>query len=108
VVDRLARTRNGKVDKRAIADTLASAAVPTVAPSSATERRLLDLWSELLGRDDFGVLDRFVDLGGHSLLAMTVAARIESDFGVRVPPSRLFSAGTVADLARLVDELVAG
>lgn len=107
LVDRLAQTPAGKLDKRTIAEQLANADAPRVPPRTSTERRLHALWSELLHRDDFGVLDRFLDLGGHSLLAMTVAARIEAEIGVRVPTSRMFSAGTISDLAGLVDELTA-
>ena len=108
LVERLPRTANGKVDKRAVVRELLTAPVPRIAPRSDTERRVFDLWRELLGRDDFGILDRFLDVGGHSLLAVSLADRVESAFGVRVPLSRLFFAGSVAELSELIDELAAG
>lgn len=106
IVDRLPQTPSAKVDKRTVAEELLTVPVRRVEPRSDTEKHLHDLWFELLHRDDFGIFDRFLDVGGHSLLAVTLAARIETDLGVHVPVSRLFFAGTIAELAQVVDGLV--
>jgi len=81
-------------------------AVGYVAPRTATEERLAELWRELLGVERVGVEDHFFDLGGHSLLAMQVLSRVREVFGVEVPLAALFAESpTVANLARAVSRL---
>jgi acyl carrier protein len=74
-----------------------------VAPRTPTETSLADVWGEILGLDGVGVQDRFVDLGGQSLSAMMMIAAIERRLAVRLSPRDLEAAGTIAELAELVD-----
>jgi FkbH-like protein len=74
-----------------------------VAPRTATEERLAEIWRELLGVDRVGVHDHFFDLGGQSLLATQLLSRVRETLGVEVPLNALFEeAPTVANLARAV------
>jgi acyl carrier protein len=52
---------------------------------AATERTLLQIWSEVLNTDPIGVYDDFLSLGGDSLAAMRCINRIIATFGVEVP-----------------------
>jgi acyl transferase domain-containing protein/tryptophanase/acyl carrier protein len=47
-----------------------------VAPRDETERRMANIWSEVLGVDRIGIHDDFFELGGHSLLALQLANRL--------------------------------
>ena len=51
---------------------------------------------------DIGPDDGFFDLGGNSLLAMSVIAELDRRFAAQVPPSALFDAPTVPQLAELI------
>ncbi|WGF87874.1 amino acid adenylation domain-containing protein [Marinivivus vitaminiproducens] len=99
----LPRLPNGKIDRKAL-PALAPAAGRTerVAPRDATETRLAQLWSEVLGTGAIGIHDNFFELGGHSLLAIRVVGSIEQTFGVSVPLKALFQSPTVAGLARVI------
>lgn len=35
-----------------------------------TEERILEVWKQVFGREDFGIDDNFFELGGNSLMAM--------------------------------------
>ena len=48
----------------------------------ATERRLAELWCELLEVPSVGATTDFFDLGGHSLLATRLMTRVRETFGV--------------------------
>ena len=106
----LPRTAHGKVDREALAAS-PGAALPRsgghAAPRSNTERRLLRLWTGLLGRHDFGVHDSFFDVGGHSLRATQLAARALAEFGVELPLRSIFEHPTVAAQAALIKALTA-
>jgi len=64
-------------------------AIEFVAPRTATERRLAELFSEALHVPRVGVYDNFFDLGGHSLLCFRVIERIERELGKRLSPRTL-------------------
>jgi len=105
-LESLPRTRNGKVDPRALpgpgpADSESDAAF--VAPHTLVERTLAAIWETVLGVGHVGVQDEFFQLGGHSLLATQVISRIRTAFGIELPLRALFEAPTVAGLAGLIE-----
>ncbi len=79
------------------------AATP-VAPATATETVVLEVWRELLSSPDIGVLDDFFSRGGHSLLAVRMLARVEKATGVNLRARAVFEMPTVRGLATLIDE----
>ena len=99
----LPMTPNGKVDRKALPEALASIAPSdAVAPRSETERALAGLWKELLGVSQPGVHDNFFDLGGHSLLVARLSRRIETEFGQRPSMAALFNAANLGEMAALL------
>ncbi|MES1244335.1 MAG: amino acid adenylation domain-containing protein, partial [Acidobacteriota bacterium] len=99
-LDVLPLTPNGKVDRRALPKPERAAGFTPA--RNETERRLAEIWSEVLGGAQVGVLDNFFDLGGRSLLAIEILARVRNAFGVELPPRTLFESPTIAELAEAV------
>ncbi|WP_146057350.1 type I polyketide synthase, partial [Streptomyces sp. SM12] len=79
---------------------LAQAYVP---PSGQRERRLAEVWEDVLGIEGVGSRDNFADLGGTSLMALQLVKRIQKTFGIAVSPVSLFEAPTVQTMAALLD-----
>lgn len=105
-IDELPLTRNGKVDRSALAALrLARESVDLeyVAPRTTVEQRLVSIWSQLLGLDRIGIHDNFFRLGGHSLLAAQAIGRIAEDLHVELPVGILFDKATVEELALAVE-----
>ncbi|MBZ0301954.1 MAG: polyketide synthase dehydratase domain-containing protein, partial [Anaerolineae bacterium] len=75
-----------------------------VAPHSPIERKLAEIWSELLGIEEVGIHDNFFDLGGHSLLAVRLFAQIRKLYQVAFSLSILFEAETIAELAERITQ----
>jgi non-ribosomal peptide synthetase component F len=75
---------------------------------TATEAALLGLWAALLGRRDIAPDDDFFAVGGHSLLAMRLVAAIADRLGCELPLISIFEAPTIRQLARRVEERLAG
>ncbi|MEO7732398.1 MAG: thioesterase domain-containing protein, partial [Kofleriaceae bacterium] len=75
-----------------------------VGPRDVTELKLAKLWQNILRCDLVGAYDNFFDLGGHSLLALDLMARIEDEFGVRLPMSALLEHPTIEAVARQLRE----
>jgi acyl carrier protein len=74
-----------------------------VSPCTRIELELARIWEEILDVRPIGVRDNFFALGGHSLLAVRLAARIEQSFGRSLPLAELFRAGTIEELAQVLE-----
>ncbi|SFX78277.1 amino acid adenylation domain-containing protein, partial [Pseudomonas sp. NFACC43] len=96
-------TANGKLDRRALPapDRQALQRQPYAAPQGATELRLAQLWSRLLGVEQIGRDDNFFALGGHSLLLVQLLDGLREQ-GMDVAVGALLSAENLAALARQV------
>ena len=64
-------------------------------------------WAEILGVEQIGVHDAFLELGGDSLLAMRLVTRVEEAFHADVPLRLLLEAPTVAAMAAAITQRLA-
>lgn len=108
-LDALPLTLNGKIDRAALplpdeTNTLRDGTI--VAPTTITERRLVEIVTPLLGLAQIGIDDNFFLLGGHSLLGTQMIARVAETFGVNLLLRSLFEAPTIRQLATEVERLV--
>jgi amino acid adenylation domain-containing protein len=97
-------TANGKLDRKTL-ESLGrerQEARSEVGPRDLIELRLTQIWQELLSLPSVGSGDDFFELGGHSMLVVLLMARIEREFGRRLPAAILFRAPTVEALARIL------
>ncbi|OLF04420.1 hypothetical protein BLA60_40970 [Actinophytocola xinjiangensis] len=96
VVAALPLTANGKLDRAALP---APATASTVAePDGPVEAILLEVWQEVLGRQDFGVEDVFFRFGGDSIRGIRVRAAAQRR-GVTFPLRHVFKYPTIRQLA---------
>ena len=109
-LERLPLTANGKVDRRVLpAPEMGDLQRGKyVAPRTELERRLCEIWEELLGVDRVGIEDDFFELGGHSLLATRVVSRVRLALGREMPLRMLFEHPTIGDLCESLPELSGG
>ncbi len=78
-------------------------ATPYIAPRSATEKKLVSVWSELLQVDKVGIDDNFFELGGDSLMALKMVVRLHSNHGLSMPVVKLFQFPSIGKLADFLD-----
>ncbi|MDI3422645.1 amino acid adenylation domain-containing protein [Streptomyces luteolus] len=101
-LDRIPLTPNGKADRKALLRQLpqqsATPEAEHVAPRTATETTLAEIWSEVLGVERVGVHDDYYALGGDSILMLRVRAGAERR-GLRLALTDIARHPTVADLA---------
>jgi amino acid adenylation domain-containing protein len=104
VLESLPKTGSGKVDRRALPapDAPTVPAESYVAPETEAERRLAEIWAEVLKVERVGTRDNFFELGGHSLLATQVVSRARIAFGAELPLRAVFERPTVGELAALL------
>ncbi len=98
VLDAMPLSANGKLDRRALPEP-ERVATEYVAPVTAAEAAVAQVFAELLDVPQVGATDNYFELGGNSLAATRAVARINSALNAGIGVRDLFEAPTVRDLA---------
>ena len=102
VLGELPMTPNNKIDRKALPAPQAPeprSDAPDAAFMTPQQRRVAELWRNVLRIDRVRLNDNFFDLGGHSLLLVKLHAELKREFGTDFPLVELFQLTTVASQA---------
>ena len=103
-LDAVPLTDNGKVDRKALPIALpVETAKPGNVRGDAVFERVTAIWKEVLQIEEVGANDNFFDLGGHSMLLLSMQAKVESAFGIRVSRVEFFRNPTVTGLTTFLE-----
>ncbi len=107
VRDELPRTSQGKIDRQGLSalGLFFGNGRDYVAPRTPVEKKVAELWSELLGVDLVSANHSFFDLGGHSLLVMQFITRVRQTWQVELPVRAFFKSPTVTGVAETIAQL---
>jgi hypothetical protein len=109
VVDKLPLDPNGKVDRRALLESV----LPTLGslacgledePHDFLEKAIWSIWRDILPGRRIGRHDRFYDLGGDSLSVLHMMARVEKMVGRTIGLRPLLAGGSIVAIAAAVRE----
>jgi acyl carrier protein len=106
-LDALPKTPNGKTDRLTLPfppRERPSLDTPFASPETSVEKKLAQIWAEVLGLEAVGINDNYFELGGNSLLAVRLFLEIEKRFGQSLPWASIIKAPTIALLAGLLEE----
>jgi len=102
-LDEMPLNLNGKVDKKALPPVeYKRKTSETDHPTDETERRLVEIWQDVLKLKEISVHDNFFDLGGDSLLAMTLLLEIEKSFATHLPLAVISQASNIKGQAEML------
>ena len=109
-VDQIPLGATGKVQRVGLSQRLnietrrTAAAGPRAEPRDETERRIIDVFAEVLGLDEpIGATDDFFDLGADSMHLEELLDDIARAFGREVPASELLRGASPRQIAALLD-----
>jgi amino acid adenylation domain-containing protein len=102
-------TPNGKLDRKALplpntTDVVRDGAI--AAPTTPTEKRLVDIVAPLLGLEQVGIDDNFFLIGGNSLMGVQLVMQVVDVFGIDFLLRTLFDTPTVRQLAAGIERLM--
>ncbi|MCP5102655.1 MAG: amino acid adenylation domain-containing protein [bacterium] len=105
-MDRMPLTPNGKVDRKALPEPEAGEQQPYVAPRDEIEKKLVDIWTQVLGvpGEETGIDTNFFDLGGNSLMAIVTGSKIHKAFDVKIQLTDIFELQTIREIAVFIKE----
>ncbi|MCX6579231.1 MAG: amino acid adenylation domain-containing protein [Candidatus Aminicenantes bacterium] len=99
---------NGKIDRKALPEPgVGDAAKEYMPPRNAVEKKLAEIWAEVLKlQSPVGIIDNFFDLGGHSLNATVLTARMHKAFNVKIPLKEFLQGGCIREVAKYINGAV--
>ena len=109
VLNEIPLNPSGKVDRKALpVPELDRSALGSnlVAPGTATEETLANIWREVLKLKTIGINDNFFELGGDSIATIQVAMQISRTFQIELQPVVLFEIPTIAELADHIEDIL--
>lgn len=79
--------------------------VEYVPPQNPIEKKLAEIWAELLHIEKVGANDDFFQLGGHSLLAIEIIARVNQEFLLDIETPTFFNSESnkLAKFAQIIE-----
>jgi amino acid adenylation domain-containing protein len=105
-LDSLPLMPNGKVNREKLPDPGLSAREERVIvpPTNEIEKKLLEIWSQLLGKEEqsISIHDNFFELGGHSLKATTMVSKIHKELDAKIELVEIFKNPTISEISPLI------
>ncbi|MCP4148491.1 MAG: AMP-binding protein, partial [bacterium] len=103
-LEKLPLTPFGKIDRKALPEPGKNKRTSNKyqAPTDETEKKLVEIWQEVLGLKPIGVTDNFFEMGGHSLKGINIITQIHKTFQVELPLPKLFEKPFIKELAQYI------
>lgn len=77
-----------------------------VEPRTDTEKKVANLWKEILNLDKVGVYDNFFQIGGTSLMAAQLIIKFQMEFEMTLPVRIFFDNSSVEQMAAYIDAIL--
>lgn len=78
--------------------------IALVEPRTSNEEVLTRIWTQILGLDQVGINDHFLELGGNSLQAIQIISQVLNTFQVELAMGSFLESPTVADMAMIITQ----
>ncbi|TDB48315.1 non-ribosomal peptide synthetase [Photorhabdus luminescens] len=103
-IDKILVNANGKLDiarLQASVNTVKSISSDVTVPHNDIEKLILDIWREVLKRDDIDMQAKFLELGGDSFKSLVVFGRLRRHFP-NLTVAQLFKYPSIESLAKVL------
>ena len=100
------KTINGKINKDELTidiDDIISRNEQDLNKLTENEKKILDIWCDVLKTKNILTTDNFFDVGGSSLLAISIMSKIESAFSIDLGLRVFFDSPKIRDLAEVIE-----
>lgn len=106
-LDEIPITQNGKVDRKTLPNPNSKDSIrkENVAPRNEIEKKLVEIWEEILGVEKVGITDNFFQLGGNSLHIMQILSKVNKSMNVSFSIDVFFRNATIAALSNMLTSI---
>ncbi len=103
-IDELPLNANGKLNKRALPEiNFTNYGFEENIPAHSS--KLLNIWCEVLGRENINVNDKFFNCGGNSLKALLLKIKIQQSYGIEFSIEKILNNPSISQLEKLLAKL---
>ncbi|HLP47394.1 MAG TPA: amino acid adenylation domain-containing protein, partial [Candidatus Kapabacteria bacterium] len=106
-LDKIPLTPNGKVDYNALVankENVMEDNKECIPPQNVVEKKLVDIWKKVLGREEVGINQNFFTIGGDSIKSIQIISRMRSA-GYKLEMKDIFQYPVILNLAPRVKKL---
>ncbi|MBD3557353.1 amino acid adenylation domain-containing protein [Planktothrix sp. FACHB-1355] len=106
-VDKIPLTSNGKVDRVELRKMKSGSLESTIlfaAPRTASERKIAEIWKEILKVEEIGIHHNFFSVGGHSLLLLQLREKLSKALARPISVIDLFRYPSIGAFADFLEE----
>jgi acyl carrier protein len=75
-----------------------------IAPESEIEKKIADIWKEVIQVEKTGVNDNFFEIGGNSLNIVQVKSKLKDVFGIDIPIAVMFEYPTIRSFVHYLEQ----
>lgn len=104
ILDDIPLNTSGKIDRKALPEPDLVSHEKFVAPESFYEKKLQEVWKDILNLKDVGVTHNFFDIGGNSLLAISIVSEIRERMNIGLEPIHILEYPNIRGLAQYLSE----
>lgn len=106
-IEKMPLTPSGKIDRKELSgyQRIIEVGSPYEPPRNDKERTLQNIWQDILGVAQIGMLDNFFELGGNSLKAGMLVSSIRKVFNVELTITQVFRSKTIRNLLPLFRQM---
>ncbi|PCK29550.1 non-ribosomal peptide synthetase [Pseudoalteromonas piscicida] len=106
VLEEMPLSANGKTDRKGLPAPSFNRErnKPMTLPSSEQEKKVLELWLQVLGVDKVSIDDNFFELGGNSLKLVNLTELLNKEFEQSFSPLQLFQFPTIKQFVALLNQ----
>jgi acyl transferase domain-containing protein len=79
---------------------------PYAAPENDLELDVANAWQAVLGIEQIGTHDNFLELGGHSLIGIQIIHRLRDAYQVSLPMDTIFKSPTVSEMSQVILQMI--
>lgn len=102
ILDEMPLNTSGKIDRKSLPSPDFISDDKIVLPGSYYEKKLREIWREILGLEELGVTSNFFEIGGNSLLAVHLVNSIKQNLHVDIEPLQIMEYPNIRSLASYI------
>jgi acyl carrier protein len=102
-IEDLPKKPNGKVDYGELVTIAKNRNVEYIPPGNDVEKKLWNIWAQVLNVKELGVTNSFFELGGNSLNAVSLISKIHREFHIKISLPEIFKYPTIKEQGEIIN-----
>ncbi|HLP47273.1 MAG TPA: amino acid adenylation domain-containing protein, partial [Candidatus Kapabacteria bacterium] len=105
-IERMPLTIGGKIDRKGLASIghKGDREIEYIAPQTEIEKKVTNIWKEVLKIEQIGIYDNFFNIGGNSLKLITLSSKLNTALRTNIPIAKLFEHVTISAFVQYLSE----